>query len=106
MLYRPEGYEPLTAEWDEEQARAGIRKIVAKTDAAFGGESLWPANDWDSWRTPTPLKTLYVGAAGVLWGLDALSGRYIHAEHDDPDDLAARAGEVVENDLNAIRLRR
>jgi NAD(P)-dependent dehydrogenase (short-subunit alcohol dehydrogenase family) len=38
--------------------------------------------------------------------LDTLSGRYIHAEHDDPDDLAARAGEVVENDLNAIRLRR
>jgi 3-oxoacyl-[acyl-carrier protein] reductase len=38
--------------------------------------------------------------------LDALSGRYIHAEHDDVDDLAARADEVVENDLNAIRLRR
>ena len=38
--------------------------------------------------------------------LDALSGRYIHAEHDDPDDLATRADEVVENDLNAIRLRR
>ena len=38
--------------------------------------------------------------------LDRLSGRYIHAEHDDPDDLAARADEVLENDLNAIRLRR
>ena len=38
--------------------------------------------------------------------LDALAGRYIHAEHDDPDDLAARADEVVANDLNAIRLRR
>lgn len=38
--------------------------------------------------------------------LDALSGRYIHAEHDDPDDLAARADEIVANDLNAIRLRR
>ena len=37
---------------------------------------------------------------------DELSGRYIHAEHDDVDDLVARAGEVVENDLNAIRLRR
>ena len=36
--------------------------------------------------------------------LDALSGRYIHAEHDDPDDLAARADEIVANDLNAIRL--
>jgi NAD(P)-dependent dehydrogenase (short-subunit alcohol dehydrogenase family) len=38
--------------------------------------------------------------------LDRLSGRYIHAEHDDPDDLAARADEIVANDLNAIRLRR
>jgi len=38
--------------------------------------------------------------------LDRLAGRYIHAEHDDPDDLAARADEIVEHDLNAIRLRR
>jgi 3-oxoacyl-[acyl-carrier protein] reductase len=38
--------------------------------------------------------------------LDRLAGRYLHAEHDDVDDLAARADEIVENDLNAIRLRR
>jgi 3-oxoacyl-[acyl-carrier protein] reductase len=38
--------------------------------------------------------------------LDALAGRYLHAEHDDVDDLAARADEIVANDLNAIRLRR
>ncbi len=38
--------------------------------------------------------------------LDALSGRYLHAEHDDVDDLARRANEIVESDLNAIRLRR
>jgi 3-oxoacyl-[acyl-carrier protein] reductase len=38
--------------------------------------------------------------------LDRLAGRYLHAEHDDVDDLANRAGEIVENDLNAIRLRR
>jgi 3-oxoacyl-[acyl-carrier protein] reductase len=37
--------------------------------------------------------------------LDRLAGRYIHAEHDDPDDLAARADEILEQDLNAIRLR-
>jgi 3-oxoacyl-[acyl-carrier protein] reductase len=38
---------------------------------------------------------------------DALSGRYLHAEHDaDLHGLAARAEEVVRNDLNAIRLRR
>ena len=38
--------------------------------------------------------------------LDALSGRYLHAEHDDVDDLAARAEKIVADDLNAIRLRR
>ncbi|MBD0329540.1 MAG: SDR family oxidoreductase [Thermoleophilia bacterium] len=38
--------------------------------------------------------------------LDALAGRYLHAEHDDVDDLAARAEQIVRDDLNAIRLRR
>jgi NAD(P)-dependent dehydrogenase (short-subunit alcohol dehydrogenase family) len=36
--------------------------------------------------------------------VDALSGRYIHAEHDDVDDLIRRADEIRERDLNAIRL--
>jgi 3-oxoacyl-[acyl-carrier protein] reductase len=39
--------------------------------------------------------------------LDALTGRYLHAEHDaDLADLADRADEIVASDLNAIRLRR
>ena len=38
---------------------------------------------------------------------DSLSGRYLHAEHDaDLDALAARADEIHQDDLNAIRLRR
>ena len=37
---------------------------------------------------------------------DELAGRYIHAEHDDVDDLLARIDEVRAQDLNAIRLRR
>jgi 3-oxoacyl-[acyl-carrier protein] reductase len=37
---------------------------------------------------------------------DALAGRYIHAEHDDVDDLLARIDELRERDLNAIRLQR
>ncbi len=37
---------------------------------------------------------------------DALAGRYIHAEHDDIEDLIARADEIAANDLNAIRLKR
>jgi NAD(P)-dependent dehydrogenase (short-subunit alcohol dehydrogenase family) len=37
---------------------------------------------------------------------DSLAGRYIHAEHDDIEDLIVRADEIVANDLNAIRLQR
>jgi NAD(P)-dependent dehydrogenase (short-subunit alcohol dehydrogenase family) len=37
---------------------------------------------------------------------DVLAGRYIHAEHDDVDDLLDRADEIIERDLNAIRLQR
>jgi 3-oxoacyl-[acyl-carrier protein] reductase len=37
---------------------------------------------------------------------DALAGRYLHAEHDDVDDLLARIDELRASDLNAIRIRR
>ena len=37
---------------------------------------------------------------------DRLSGRYLHAEHDPPEELERRIDSIVENDLNAIRLRR
>jgi 3-oxoacyl-[acyl-carrier protein] reductase len=37
---------------------------------------------------------------------DALAGRYLHAEHDDVEDLIRRADEIAANDLNAIRLQR
>jgi|SRR5438067_7275921 len=37
---------------------------------------------------------------------DALSGRYLHAEHDPPEALRGRIGEILEHDWNAIRLRR
>jgi NAD(P)-dependent dehydrogenase (short-subunit alcohol dehydrogenase family) len=39
-------------------------------------------------------------------GYDALAGRYLHAEHDDVDELLGRIDAVREGDLNAIRLRR
>ena len=57
--------------------------------------------DW----TPPELapQLVHVLASGRA---DALAGRYIHAEHDDIEDLISRADEVVENDLNAIRLQR
>ena len=56
------------------------------------------------WTPPELAPRLVVALASGR--ADALAGRYIHAEHDDIDDLIARADEVVEHDLNVIRLQR
>jgi 3-oxoacyl-[acyl-carrier protein] reductase len=37
---------------------------------------------------------------------DRLSGRYLHAEHDPPEELEKRVEQILADDLNAIRLRR
>jgi NAD(P)-dependent dehydrogenase (short-subunit alcohol dehydrogenase family) len=37
---------------------------------------------------------------------DRLSGRYLHAEHDPPEELEKRVDQILEHDLNAIRLQR
>jgi lantibiotic modifying enzyme len=92
LLYRPEDFEPLTDEpWDEARVRAGIREIVADTEAALRGPKLlWLADPWDRWRATSPLKDLYCGAAGVLWALAELRERG-HAETAlDLGDLALR----------------
>jgi hypothetical protein len=92
VLYRPEAFEPLTERpWDEQRVRDGISALVADADASFDPEGLWPADDWDAWTSPLPLKNLYVGAAGMIWALDVLRRRG-HAESTlDLPDAAARA---------------
>ena len=80
MLYQPEAFDSLTDRvWDEDWVRREIERIVVDADSAYDPERLWPAEEWDSWQTPTPLKALYVGAAGVVWALAALERRG-HAE--------------------------
>jgi hypothetical protein len=77
VLFKPDAFEPLTgARWDAERVRAAIRAIVADTDAALRGPKLlWQADPWDRWHATSPMKNLYVGAAGVLWGLAELQRR-------------------------------
>jgi Lanthionine synthetase C-like protein len=80
MLYEAAQFEPLTDEpWDPARVADAIAAIVADADAAFDPAALWPAHEWDGWEEPLPMKTLYVGAAGVIWALDALRRRG-HAE--------------------------
>jgi Lanthionine synthetase C-like protein len=76
MLFRPEAFERLTDEpWDAGLARGRIRAIVADAEERFDAVSLWPAEEWDAWGSPTPLTGLYCGAAGVVWALDVLRRR-------------------------------
>jgi lantibiotic modifying enzyme len=94
VLYEPAQFEPLTDElWDPARIVDTIATIVADVDATFDSAALWPAHEWDGWEEPLPLKTLYVGAAGVVWALDALRRRG-HAETS--LDLAAAALRTLE----------
>ena len=71
---------------------------LVRTDMTerFGDDMPWTPPE----LAPQLVRVLASGRA------DALAGRYLHAEHDDIEDLIRRADEVVENDLNAIRLQR
>jgi 3-oxoacyl-[acyl-carrier protein] reductase len=66
------------------------------TEDSFDDDAPWTPPE----LAPRLVRVLASGRA------DALAGRYIHAEHDDVEDLIRRADEIRENDLNAIRLRR
>jgi 3-oxoacyl-[acyl-carrier protein] reductase len=68
---------------------------TALTDA-LGDDAPWTPPE----LAPKLVRVLASGRA------DSLSGRYIHAEHDDIEDLIARADQILEDDANAIRLRR
>jgi 3-oxoacyl-[acyl-carrier protein] reductase len=63
-----------------------------------------PFDDDMPWTPPELAPRLVKALASGR--LDALAGRYLHAEHDDIDDIERRADEIAANDLNAIRLRR
>ncbi|HET8895285.1 MAG TPA: TIGR03619 family F420-dependent LLM class oxidoreductase [Gaiellaceae bacterium] len=73
MLYQSAQFEHLIDEpWVAARVEDAVAEIVADADAAFDSDALWPAHEWDGWRTALPLKNLYVGAAGVVWALAAL----------------------------------
>jgi len=69
---------------------------TAMTEDVFPDDAPWTPPE----AAPTLVRKLATGR------YDALAGRYLHAEHDDLDDLMSRLGQVRDNDLNAIRLRR
>jgi NAD(P)-dependent dehydrogenase (short-subunit alcohol dehydrogenase family) len=70
--------------------------VQTEMTSGFGDDLPWTPPE----LAPLLVRTLASGRA------DALAGRYIHAEHDDIEDLIRRADEIREQDLNAIRLQR
>jgi len=70
--------------------------VRTQMTAGFADDAPW---------TPPELAPRLVRAlaSGVL---DRLAGRYLHAEHDDVEEVAGRIDEILSQDLNAIRLRR
>jgi NAD(P)-dependent dehydrogenase (short-subunit alcohol dehydrogenase family) len=70
--------------------------VKTRMTEPFGDDAPW---------TPPELAPRLVRAL-ASGRLDELAGRYLHAEHDDVDALAARIDEILEGDLNAIRLQR
>jgi short-subunit dehydrogenase len=66
------------------------------TAGVFGDDAPWTPPE----LAPELVRRLATGR------YDALAGRYLHAEHDNVDELLDRIDEVRERDLNAIRLRR
>jgi lanthionine synthetase-like protein len=105
-LYRPEAFDRLTdTPWDEARVRDRIREIVADADAAWRGPKLfWKADPWDGWQATSPLKNLYVGTAGMLWGLDQLQRRGYAETRLDLAELAARNVEVFRARPDFIKL--
>jgi NAD(P)-dependent dehydrogenase (short-subunit alcohol dehydrogenase family) len=70
--------------------------VKTEMTSRFPDDAPWTPPDC----APRLVRTI---AAGKL---DALAGRYLHAEHDPPESLLDRVDEILEQDLNAIRLRR
>jgi NAD(P)-dependent dehydrogenase (short-subunit alcohol dehydrogenase family) len=66
------------------------------TGGSFSDDAPWTPPE----LAPRLVRVLASGRA------DALAGRYLHAEHDDIEELISRSDEIVRDDLNAIRLRR
>lgn len=73
-LFDPASHEPLADRaWEPGRVRAAIAEIIARTEASFDEEALWPAHPLDLEDGPLPrVTTLYLGAAGVIWALHEL----------------------------------
>lgn len=72
-MYDAARHAPLTAvDWNPAVVRAAIAEIVDDALSAFDPERYWPAHPMDD-DAPDGSTGLYLGAAGMLWGLEFLA---------------------------------
>ena len=70
MLFTPESHEPLTERaWDEAWVRERIAAIADDTERAVGTDGLWPVHPLDHEEDWPARLGIYLGAAGIAWGL-------------------------------------
>lgn len=75
MLFSPEFHEPLTTRpWEVPWVREQIERIADDALDAVGPGGLWPVHpeDYEPGDTDALRHGLYMGAAGMVWGLLAL----------------------------------
>jgi len=110
VLFEPTSHERLTdVVWDEQSVRGAIRRVAAEAEAMFDADALWRLHPLDDLPVASSVKGMYVGAAGVIWGLDRLahadavtlardwasvSSRLVALYAEDPDGGDALGGAV------------
>ena len=73
-LFHPEAHEPLTeTAWNERAVRAAVAAIAADAETSFDPGRLWAPHPLDEEPESARFTTLYLGAAGMVWGLDRLA---------------------------------
>jgi Lanthionine synthetase C-like protein len=99
VLHDPVRHEPLTdQEWDEKRVAAAVARVVADADEAYGeAAGHWPLHELDSGDEDDDWAGVaygvYLGAAGMLWALDRLTGAGLASTAIDLPAAAARLHE-------------
>jgi hypothetical protein len=106
MLFEPDRHEPLQGDpWDPARAVAALRGIVADAEDALAPDATWPWHPLDRGHEPEPRhKSMYLGAAGVLWSLWYLQQAGAAALRIDPPALIGRvhAAYLAEPDTGEV----
>jgi lanthionine synthetase-like protein len=72
VLFSPDYHERLTDRpWDEGWVRSQIEVILDDAGGAIGPGGVWPEHPDDHDDDASLSKTVYMGAAGVVWGMHA-----------------------------------